>query len=213
MDHYLYPRECVSVALNYMDRMIHTFPCPSCRDYQLLAVGCVFLAMKLSGNTRVLTVGCMAHHIEGRFSKQQIIDMESRVLTGLDWLVHPPTAMDFLGHYWTALVVCSDSFDGHARQDIIESATYLIDHCIIDSFFSVQKPSVIAMAALSLIIEVENPSFLNPESFQRCRDRMQHFTRKAASTPHQPRTDSPVSVSTAAPQSDMHCLQDQLVDP
>jgi hypothetical protein len=199
MDHYDFPRECVSVALNFIDRMVLCCPCTSCQDYQLLSVGSVFLAMKLAGNARVLSVGCMAHHIQGRFTKQQIIDMEYKILSTLDWFVHPPTAVDFLYYYWKELVYAKNS--GMVDyQDILDNATFLVEHSVVDSFFAVQKPSVIAMAALSLTVHVKLPKFLDIEAFQLCRSRLHDLAAQntAAAEEHQ-RTRSPVSVSAANP--------------
>ncbi|GKY95242.1 hypothetical protein MPSEU_000486800 [Mayamaea pseudoterrestris] len=195
MDHYNFPRECVSVALNYIDRMIISKPCTSCHDYQLLSVGSVFLAMKLSGNARVLPVSCMAHHIEGRFTKQQIIDMEYKILATLEWLVHPPTAIDFLYHYWKGLVVHANDFAAADHQDILDTATFLVEHSVVDSFFSAQKPSIIAMAALSLTIQVQLPSFLDVESFQLCRHRLHELAAQNTAAAEQQRTLSPISVT------------------
>jgi hypothetical protein len=201
MDHYDFPRECVAVALNYIDRMILSCPCCSYQDYQLLSVACVFLAMKMSGSAKVLSVGCIAHHIQQRFSKEQIVDMEFQVLSKLEWLVHPPTALDFLYQYWGSLVVQSSSISAKDHQDILDTATFFIEHSFVDSFFSVQAPSSIAMAALSLTVQVQLPSFLDYETVQLCRSRLHELVYyNTAATEHH-RTRSPVSVADTPPSS------------
>ena len=203
MDHYNFPRECVSVALNFIDRMMTSYICSSCQDYQLIAVGCVFLAMKLAGGARVLSVDCMVQHIQGRFSKQEIVNMEYKILSTLQWLVHPPTALDFLYHYWNVLVLQPKRCGTDDCHDILDSATFLVEHSVIDAFFSAQKPSVIAIAALSLTIQVPIPGFIDPPSFQLCVRRLHDLSAQniAATEQHQ-RTRSPVSVSS--PSSTTH---------
>jgi hypothetical protein len=198
MDFYDFPREAVAAAMNFIDRMVDVRPSTSSQDYQLLAVACVFLAIKLSVDPRCLSVGCLARHVEGRFTDQQILDMEFRVLSTLRWFVHPPTAADFLYQYWSFLVVHSKQYDADDHYNILDAATFAMEQTFVDSFYCDHKPSVIAMAALSMAIQLELPPFLSLDEFNCCRARMMELaTKNSNDKDHRKegnRTPSPVSI-------------------
>lgn len=154
----------------------------------------------------MLPVRCIAHHSQV-FTKESIIEQEYNILCTLQWHVHPPTAVDFLYHYWNALLADADEFPVEDRQDILDTATFLIEHSYVDAFFSLQRPSIIAMAALSLTIQVQVPAFLDAETVFVCRRRLHELAlHNTAAAQQQQRTRSPISITTKITNSSDSCV-------
>jgi len=68
------------------------------------------------------------------------------VSRALAWQVHPPTAYCFAKHILFMLPY--DSVPMDVRHSVIELARFLTELCVIDYFFVIHRPSVIALAAL-----------------------------------------------------------------
>lgn len=64
----------------------------------------------------------------------------------LSWQVHPPTAYCFAKHILFLLPYASVSMD--VRHDILELARFLTELSVIDYYFVVHRPSLVALAAL-----------------------------------------------------------------
>jgi hypothetical protein len=64
----------------------------------------------------------------------------------LAWKVHPPTAYCFSKHSLFLLPYTSVSMD--TRHDILELSRFLVELSVIDYFFVMHRPSVVALASL-----------------------------------------------------------------
>ena len=146
IDHFRLDREIVSTGMNLFDRFLLRHQsnecdpaaacfCPSCKrsldspTYQLAAMTCVFLAVKLhsqnnshhpaaedsSSSSSCRGGGGRRSHKQfklntfvelsrGQFRAQDICDMEATVLATLRWKVSPPTPMTFVSYLVTTLM-------------------------------------------------------------------------------------------------------------
>lgn len=158
-DYYLIPREAVAMAMNYVDRMVivlrdvheeshHAI----IENYHFLALSCLFLACKLVHKTphnTFINIAQMSRLSKGAFTPQDIMNMESKILSDLHWFVHPPTAVQFLMYYMEALRLDDSSF----AEQLHDQSFFLVEQAVLDYFFIDQKPSTIALAALSNIMQ------------------------------------------------------------
>lgn len=81
-----------------------------------------------------------------KFQKQDIIEMEIKILRSLSWLVNPPTTVDFIADFLKFLP-CSVPF--HIRQRLFQNSRYMAELSICDPFFMDYLPSTIAFAAVA----------------------------------------------------------------
>lgn len=79
------------------------------------------------------------------FETQDIIEMEIKILHSLSWLVHPPTAVDFIADFLKFLP-CSVPLK--LRQVLFRKSRYVTELSICDPFFMNHLPSTIAFAAV-----------------------------------------------------------------
>jgi len=165
MDHFDFPREAVSTAMFYIDRMVLLSEEPITKaEFQLLAVSAVYLATKLThqaASTSVLTIRHVKQIAKNLFTTDRIAGMEMDILEGLHWYVHPPTAAQFLDLFLELYSADDDSGTGGCfaagsgmsssrRRQIHENATFWTEHAVLDVYFVRNRhcPSEIAMAAL-----------------------------------------------------------------
>ncbi len=107
-DHFGFDREVVSIALNYLDRVIaHTTETTNARvprkEFQLVAVTSLYLAIKLHGETdavegapRKLRINAFVELSRGMFTIETLETMERDILSNLEWNVNPPTFLSSL---------------------------------------------------------------------------------------------------------------------
>jgi len=188
MDHFDLPRDAVVTAMYYVDQIVlqqqHDYcgdgdsagpaaaaACSSCnirnrRDFQLLAVGAVYLSTKIlrqradatslespSSDRVVLTPENMSTLTKKLFTECQIADTELRILRCMDWrLLHPPTPSNFTELLVRLLVhrIREGPEDVAAvAGDIRDVSVFMVEHATLDSFFVKYRPSEIAAAAVS----------------------------------------------------------------
>lgn len=144
IDHFDFSREVVSVSIHYLDRFLATRRVDK-KAFQLAAMTTLFLAIKLFEPGR-LGMQSMTELSRGYFSVDQMLTMELCILRSLSWRMHPPTAYSFGRHLLFLLPLKSVSMN--VRHDVLELARFLTELSVIDYFFVVHRPSVVAYAAL-----------------------------------------------------------------
>jgi hypothetical protein len=162
-DHYGFDREVVSIALNYLDRVIaHTTETSKARvprkEFQLVAVTSLYLAIKLHGETdgvegapRKLRIEAYVELSRGMFTIETLETMERVILSNLEWNVNPPTTVCFVASLLRLLPASWDSQPIHASvaSSIFEMARYLTELSVCESTFSFQfKSSEISYSAI-----------------------------------------------------------------
>ncbi|GAX24366.1 cyclin D3, plant [Fistulifera solaris] len=170
VDHFGFDREAVSIALNYLDRYVATKVQDSNhvigqKDFQLLAVTCLYMALKIHGETedpngqrRKLRIDAFVELSRGFFRVEIIEEMERDIFTTLDWRVNPPTCLRFVSSIlhlcpkWTigGISIAHSNFIG----SIFDVSRYLTELSVcVASFSCTFKTSVIAYASVLCAIE------------------------------------------------------------
>ena len=169
VDHFELPRDVVGTCTNLLDRYLAKYfsasasqgvPAINKKEFQLVTMCCLYVAMKLKGPTKV-PLEYMVQLSRGTMDVAQLQDMEMELLSQLSWLVHPPTAFDFLKHYLQLLQPsCSgksqflDDMNGSmmimsSRLTALEDlAAFLVELSVLDYYFVNFRPSTVALAAL-----------------------------------------------------------------
>lgn len=150
MDHFGFDREVVSIALDYLDRVIANNTQKSGasvprKEFQLVAVTSLYLAIKLHGETdakegapRKLRITAFVELSRGLFSVETIETMERSILEDMKWKVNPPTSVAFIA---SLLRLIPKSFNGqplhsNVASHLFEMARYLTELAVCVSSFS-----------------------------------------------------------------------------
>ena len=162
-DHFGFDREVVSYTLNYVDRVIaHTTETTKARvtrkEFQLVAVTSLYLAIKLHGETdavegapRKLRINAFVELSRGMFTIETLETMERAILSNLEWNVNPPTTVCFIASLLRLLPASWDNQPLHpsVASSIFEMARYLTELSVCVSIFPFKfKTSEISYSAI-----------------------------------------------------------------
>jgi lipoyl(octanoyl) transferase len=168
VDHFGFDREVVSIAINYLDRVIanatqKTAVSVPRKEFQLVAVTTLFLAIKLhgiidasEGAPSKLRINTFVDLSRGLFTIETLEATERSILATLQWHVNPPTTVAFIAYFLRLLPKTHKIQPGHGSttSSIFEMARYLTELSICVTSFSFQfKSSEIAYAAILCSIE------------------------------------------------------------
>mmetsp|Transcript_26317 Transcript_26317/g.39864 ORF Transcript_26317/g.39864 Transcript_26317/m.39864 type:complete len:351 (+) Transcript_26317:102-1154(+) len=171
VDHFGFDRGVVSIALNYLDRVVALKTRSSGhsthrREFQLIAVTSLYLAIKLHGETdsfdgprRKLKIQAYVTLSRGLFSVETLEAKELEILELLQWNVNPPSSVQTVASILRLIPewsVYDDDTTVHtnATTALYEMARYLTELAVCVSTFSFNyKPSQVAYAAILCSID------------------------------------------------------------
>lgn len=179
VDHFKFDREVVFIALAYLDRFVANWmndtntPLPK-KEYQLLAVTSIYMAIKIHGETdsiegprRKLRIDAFFELSRKQFDVAIIEKTERVMLEALNWHVNPPTALKFIS---TLLSLCpkwygipTTSTHMSVLGSIYDVARYLSELSVCQSAFSFScNTSLTAYASLLCAIEASSATMPIP---------------------------------------------------
>ena len=95
-----------------------------------------------------MAASMMSEIMDGRYTDDEIVSMEIHLLRILDWGVHPPGPALFLG---LCMELCEDSTDEAVLVNkVLSTAKFLVELTVYDSKLASEKPSSVALAAVSV---------------------------------------------------------------
>jgi hypothetical protein len=172
VDYYCFDREVTSVSLYYLDRLassaISSGKNVGRREFQLMSLASLFVALKVHGEIdpsltsrrRKIPLKTFVDLTHGIFSGEEIVEMEKEIFETLSWRINPPSAIRFLHyalHNFLAPALPDRPHLGNVIRKIYEVSRYLTEMAVCSSEAFVRyKQSVVALAALSNVIEVSD---------------------------------------------------------
>lgn len=161
VDHFDFPRHIVSNATNLLDRYLaqhfhatqNGVPRIHKKQFQLVTMCCLYVAMKINGSSRI-PVSYMVQLSRGTVGEEELVAMETELLSSLSWRVMPPTAFDFLQHYLhliqPAAAMCVDApkVKSPRVKALEDLSSFLVELSVLDYYFVNFRPSTVAVAAL-----------------------------------------------------------------
>lgn len=151
VDHCNFRRDIVYVAMTYLDLCLSK-DCDivnSKQSFQLGAITCLYLAMKIYDTTFV-KLESLVKLGRGLFSEEDVLQTELLILSKLEWRVHPPTPMCFLRHY-TRLIPATVS--SSTAFMITEVSRFIAEISVCLYKFVKQPPSMIAYASFCIAMD------------------------------------------------------------
>lgn len=167
VDHFDLPREVVAISLGFFDRYLATradHPHSNSGNLALLAsLTTLHIAIKVHAPVDV-KLSTLASLSRGQFGPKHIEQMEWQIMGALGWRLHPPTLFAFVSYFLMLFQDepgCSIPPVHHSvRKELFEVAIYMAELSVCDSFFVPFPASVVAMAALSNVMD--NPQIMSP---------------------------------------------------
>jgi len=222
VDHFRLKREIVSVAMNYLDRCLATLPAVDRSSFQLLAMTCLYVSIKLNHHTHLIipgsdsTLNSLLELSRGFFSTRDLERKELELLTRLEWHVHPPTSQFFLEHFHGMYLQALEQHvhdqdmpmddDPSVKREVLQLAHFFVELATMDYFFVLYLPSQVALAALltahvrlgqTTNLSVLLPGYEDSPELRACSNRMSRlYDRILLDDRRMPAagSDSPVSV-------------------
>jgi hypothetical protein len=158
VNHCQFNHETVVITMNLLDRFLskrpHTLLDRSA--FQLTAISCLYTAIKVH-EPQAITPETMENLCRGQHTAKQIEATEREILSCLDWLVHPPTALTF-SHYLLSLIPCIDE---QTRKTLLELTQLQTELAVQDYDLCLWNQSLVAFAAV--MNALESMSFTTPK--------------------------------------------------
>lgn len=153
VDYFRIDREVVAVSLSFLDRFLATCRCDR-TSFKLAATTTLHLAVKLLYPCKLADLGILSDLSRGEFDMRDVCDMESHILTTLQWNLHPPTSIAFLhiflDYFFASRVVTITSSD---LNDIYNVSSFFAELAVCDYYFVGLRPSTIALASILNALE------------------------------------------------------------
>lgn len=158
-------RETVGIGMSYVDRYMCSSKGKKAlgdrKEYQLVAMTCLYIAIKLHEPLEMET-SLLADLSRGCYTEMEFANMEQDILEAIDWRVSGPTPLAFVLHY---LAFLPEIVPSSVVEAIFDYARYQTELGIADHCFVKSKPSVVGMAALLNALEGMDTDLL-PERVQ-----------------------------------------------
>lgn len=150
IDHFDLSRETVATSLNLFDRFLATRANKCDGNFALLtSLTTLYIAIKVREKKKI-KLSTLTQLSRGQFGPCDIEEMEMSILTSLQWLVHPPTVVDFICHL---LKFLPPDVKSSERHNVFELSRYLAELSTCDPFFIEYQSSTIAFAAILNVLE------------------------------------------------------------
>lgn len=149
VDYFEFNREVVAVSLSFLDRYLAS-RIVNKKSFQLVAMTTLYLAIKLYEHGNV-AISSFTELSRGNFTVEEISKMEMTIIRELNWHLHPPTTLSFCRSFLAFFPM--DIASREMKHEIAEMMRFLCELAVCDYWFVTQKPSSIALAAVSIALE------------------------------------------------------------
>ena len=171
VDHLQLSRETVASAMEMVDRFLSTagksagnsadadvvravsYEAPrDQRKLQLLTITGMYVSIKIN-ELVAFSSELLAEMCSRDYSTEEIEDMERVLLSGLSWRCHAPTALQ-VGLSILSIILPSVDIPEETWGILMDEMKYLIELTVLDYYFSTQRTSTVALAAIYEAIAV-----------------------------------------------------------
>jgi hypothetical protein len=162
VDHCQFSRQTVASAMEMVDRFL-SMPSNSAnaaqvsdeavRDqikFQLLTIAALYISIKINEKRAISSVW-FAKMSRGVYTAEEIEDMERTLLSGLSWQCHAPTAHQ-VGLSILSLILPYVDIPEVTWGFLMDEMKYLTELAVRDYYFTTQRKSTIALAAIFDVI-------------------------------------------------------------
>ncbi|KAL7529833.1 hypothetical protein ACHAWF_003128 [Thalassiosira exigua] len=167
-----FQRETVAMSMGYVDRFLGTSS-PRARralgdkkEFQLVAMTALYISVKLFEPV-AMDAGLLAEISHGCYEEEEILEMEEEILRALSWRMNGPTAHAFVEHILALLPPPAYGRDRTTASTLRDFSRFQAEIAVADYDLSLNKPSIVALAAVLNSIEgIEKKLFPARSRFQ-----------------------------------------------
>lgn len=148
-----FSRQTVATCMSYLDRFMSTnHPTAaqavySKKKYQLAAMTCLYVAIKLF-EPMAMDTALLSEISHGCYDEEDIEMMEQDILQALGWRMNGPTSHDVLNHLIMLLPKSAYCNDDSVASALLDFSRFQVEISIADYGLALEKPSVVALAAI-----------------------------------------------------------------
>ena len=136
------PSNCISdEAASIVDEALHDQS-----KFQLLTISALYISIKINEKI-VLSSDLFAEMCKRAYTAKEIEDMERQLLTGLSWRCYAPTAYQ-AGLHVLSLILPYVDIPEVTWGFLLDEVKYQIESSVRDYYFSTQRASTVAVAAI-----------------------------------------------------------------
>jgi len=150
VEHCKLQKQVVAAAAYFLDFAMADDLLSTKEEHQLAAASALQLSLKLFDST-VIRIEKLVSLGRGLFTKEDVAEMEFRLVKAMDFHCHPPSTYCFLRQYDLLLPT---KVSDVTRRMIDEVTRVVVDLTIIDPEYSTFPPSVIAYGAILMAMEM-----------------------------------------------------------
>ena len=176
-----FSRHTVSIGVAYLDRfMSSNHPTAvkalcSKKQYQLAAMTCLYTAIKLFEPVAFDTA-LLSEISHGCYEEEDIEQMECDILQGLGWRMNGPTVHDEVNYLIMLLPIEVRIGDGTIASALLDFSRYQAELAVSNYELAMEKPSIVAMAAILNSSEGISEKLFSAESRQEYVQNMMELT-------------------------------------
>ena len=155
-------RRIVSIAFSYLKSFLtRQSEASNARFYQLVMITSVYLAIKIHSSNiykdgrPIIFIKEVTNWSDGVFTTQDISEMETRMLSTLNYKMNPPVPLNFLD-ILKPIIDADLILIPQVKQHIITISNWLCDVSVVDSYFSGVNPSSVAYAAILVAVDTSS---------------------------------------------------------
>jgi len=142
--------DVVAISTNYLDRFLSTTEGIDARKdrklFQLAAMTCIYTAIKIH-EVEAIDPTFISNLSKGNFTEKQVVDMEQRIITSLQWRLNPPTPLSFIQKFLS--IIPDKTMSKSEKSKAMKLATYQTELSVREYHFLSYDASCIALASLA----------------------------------------------------------------
>lgn len=147
VDFFNLDRETVFYTMSYLERFMLRQHMDR-RTYKLAATTALLLAIKVHHPKKVSLNKSVKDLSRGSFDQKDIMKMELIMLPSLSWRLYPPTPANYIFKLMQLNPFCSSGIQEFDTESIQTLAIFFVELSVHDYFFSTQRQSTVALAAI-----------------------------------------------------------------
>eukprot|EP00531_Pseudo-nitzschia_arenysensis_P012602 CAMPEP_0116120154 /NCGR_PEP_ID=MMETSP0329-20121206/3028_1 /TAXON_ID=697910 /ORGANISM="Pseudo-nitzschia arenysensis, Strain B593" /LENGTH=377 /DNA_ID=CAMNT_0003613913 /DNA_START=11 /DNA_END=1144 /DNA_ORIENTATION=- len=142
-------RHAVAVAAYFLDVAILRDLCKTREDHQLAAATALQMALK-TFDTAVIQLDKLVQLGRGQFTEEDVATMERKIISSLNWYLHPPTMYCFLRQYEQ---LAPSTMTAYAHKALSKVLKIIAEEMTLEERYVKFCPSIQGLAAIMVALD------------------------------------------------------------
>lgn len=142
-------RHAVAVAAYFLDVAVLRDLCKTREDHQLAAATALQMALK-TFDTAVIQLDKLVKLGRGQFTEDDVATMERKIISSLNWYLHPPTMYCFLGQFEQ---LAPSTMTAYAQKALKKVLKIIAEEMTLDERYIKHCPSIQGLASVMVALD------------------------------------------------------------